>query len=77
MRGKEYWTSRPSEDIERTAREMNELCWHGECPITIDASSGCPVMELCNKPCAEIREADWMRWLECERGETDRRLIRS
>ena len=66
MLNRERWTERPIEDIERTAREMNEMCWHGECPIIMDSMSSCPVMELCQKSCADIREADWERWLKNE-----------
>lgn len=52
--------------LERRAKALYSRCEHGECPICIDATSGCPVMELCQKPCMDIRMNDWLRWLESE-----------
>lgn len=72
MLEKSQWTRRPIEDIENTAEEMSRLCCRGECPIIIDASSGCPVMEMCRKSCIDIERGDWRRWLEAEIAEAKR-----
>ena len=69
MHSIEYWTMRPKSMIQDTAMEMSRLCFKGECPIIIDSMSGCPVMDLCQKSCADICEFDWIRWLKASQSQ--------
>ena len=69
MHSIEYWTMRPESTTQDTAMEMGRLCLNGECPIIIDSMSSCPVMELYQKSCADIREFDWIRWLKANQSQ--------
>ena len=50
--------------LESKAKMLYSRCEHGECPICIDASAGCPVMDFCCKSCAEVKMHDWLNWLK-------------